>query len=174
MLCPFYTGTTAQDIQSRFETLFIPLNASHAVAQNWTNATIITESLATIKKTLRLNTYSPITSFPAMALQLVAFEQALTNLTYEAIEAASNLGVVNVDVPGTVTELQEWLPAVVCSDSPSFYNQTYADLETYIGELEQQTFVGGENWAEIKVLCSGWPIKAAWRFAGSFSLFYET
>jgi hypothetical protein len=109
-----------------------------------------------------------------MALQLVAFEQALTNLTYEAIEAASNLGVVNVDVPGTVTELQEWLPAVVCSDSPSFYNQTYADLETYIGELEQQTFVGGENWAEIKILCSGWPIKAAWRFAGNLPLFYKT
>ena len=102
-----------------------------------------------------------------MAQQLVGFEAALKNPTIEAIGAASTLGVAPpVDVPGTEPQLSEWLPAVVCSDSPSIYNQTYEDLKSSIEELEKQSFIGGEVWASINVLCTGWPISAAWRYDG--------
>jgi hypothetical protein len=160
-LCPFYTGTTAGDILIRFENIFIPLNATYAAAQNWTNATAIMQSLATIKSTVRANAYSPITLYPAMAQQLVGFESALKTLTVEAVEAASTLGVPpTINPPGTVLELPEWLPAVVCSDSPSIYNQTYEDLKSSIEELEKESFIGGEVWASINVFCTGWPIRA--------------
>lgn len=170
--CPFYTGFTVQDILARFGNIFIPLNASYAAAQDWDNATLILQSLEIIKSTIRTNAYSPITSFPAMAQQLVGFETAIKNLTIEGIIAASTLGVApTVDIPGTQPELPEWLPAVVCSDSPSIYNQTYQELEPSIRVLEKESFIGGEVWASIKVLCTGWPITAAWKFDGRYLCF---
>lgn len=171
-LCPFYTGATVQDIRTRFENIFTPLNAIYAAEQNLANATLIMQSLEIIKSTIRLNAYSPIPSFPAMAQQLVGFETAIKNLTIEGITAASTLGVApSVDVPGTQPELSEWLPAVVCSDSPSIYNESYQDLEPAIEKLEKESFIGGEVWASIKVICTAWPIKAAWKFTGKQLLF---
>lgn len=169
-LCPFYTGSSPSDIATRFENLFVPLNVSYAVAQNWTNVTNIVESLPVIKNAIRLGAYSPITVFPAMAEQLVAFELAIKNITAEAIEAAATIGVSDDVIPGTVEGLQEYLPAVACSDGPSIYNQTYAELKSYIETLEGESFIGGDIWASIRVFCSGWPILAAWRYSGA-SLF---
>jgi hypothetical protein len=169
-LCPFYTGTTIDDISNRFENLFVPLNASHAAAQNWANATVISQSLALIKANLRYNIYLPISGFPAIAQQLVAYETVLRNLTVEGIEAATLLGANTTVVPGTLDTPAEWLPAVLCGEIPSLYNQTYADISSYIRELESQSFIAGENWATIGVLCTGWPIRASWSFSGEFSI----
>jgi hypothetical protein len=168
-LCPFYTGTGVSDIVARFENLFINLNATFAIAQNWTNASAITTALATIKSTVRLNGYSPITSFPPMAQQLVAFESAIKNITNtDDIEAASVLGVSDIDIPGTIPELPEYLFAVACTDSPSIFNSTLADLQPKINSLEEESFIGGDIWSQIIVMCSGWPIEAKWRYSGPF------
>lgn len=184
-LCPFYTGTTISDIATRFENLFTTLNATDAVAQNFNNATVIIEALQIIKGTIRQNVYTPITSFPAMAQQLVAYESVLKNLTIDGINAASELGVTNPDVPGTIPELQEYLPAVLCTDSPSIFNRTYQDLKPSINTLEGESFLGGEIWSGFlvsfiislvslnanpaQVYCTGWSIQAKWRFSGPFS-----
>lgn len=170
-LCSFYTGTTIEDISSRFENLFVPLNASHAAAQNWANATLISQSLALIKANLRYNLYTPSSGFPSISQQLVAYETVLRNLTLDGIQAATQLGVNTTVVAGTQDELQEWLPGVLCGETPSLYNQTYADLSSTIRALESQSFVAGENWATIGVLCTGWPIRASWSFTGEFSVF---
>ena len=171
-LCPFYTGNSAKDIHTRFDSIFAPLNASFAISQKWTNASLITQTLAQIKITVRIAAYNPISGFPALAQQLVGFESALKNLTASGIAAASQLGLTITEVPGTMKGLQEWTPAVVCSDSPSVYNNTYADLEPSIDILENQSFIAGEVWGSLKVLCTGWSIRAAWRYPGKneFSL----
>ncbi|ESZ90954.1 hypothetical protein SBOR_8672 [Sclerotinia borealis F-4128] len=111
-LCDFYTGNSSEDIRHRFENIFLPLNASYAFAQNWTNATTIQHSLESIKSTIRLTAYTPITSFPILATQLVAYEAALSNLTIAAIESASNIGTTTTNIIGTLPELPEWLPGV--------------------------------------------------------------
>lgn len=171
-LCPFYIGNSAKDIAKRFENLFVPLSATLALAQNWANATIISESLTLIKANLRGACYSPITGFPPMAQQLVAYESVLLNLSVEAVQAVSLIGVELPDIPGTIEPLQEWMTGVVCSDMLSIYNQTYADLSSRIRALESQSFLTGELWATIAAMCTGWPIKAKWRFEGSLSLHY--
>ncbi|TAQ83854.1 hypothetical protein B7494_g7815 [Chlorociboria aeruginascens] len=167
-LCDFFTGDSAQDIQVRFENIFDQLNATYAVSQSWSNATVLTESLALVKSTIRLTAYTPIASFPILAAQLVAYESALTNLTLERIQAASSLGETTTNVTGTLPELAEWLPAVSCSDAPSIYGDTYQDLKISIAELEQESFLGGEVWASTIIYCTGWPIRATWRYAGPF------
>jgi len=79
-----------------------------------------------------------------MAQQLFAFELAIKNITIEAVEAAATTGVADDEVPGTVEELQEYLQAVACSDSPKIYNQTYEELKACIARLEGERFIGGD------------------------------
>ena len=150
-LCAFYTGTTISDIATRFENLFATLNAADAVARQLSNATLIVEALSIIKATIRQEVYTPITSFPAIAQQLVAYESVLKNLTIDGTNAASQLGVDNTVIPGTVNQLPEWQTAVLCTDSPSIYNKTYQAMKSQIDTLEAQSFVGGEVWAGFLV-----------------------
>lgn len=169
-LCPFYTGKTAKDIAKRFENLFIPLNATLAAAQNWENATVISEALASMKANLRGFCYSPISLFPPLAQQLVAYESVIRNLTVEGIQTVSSIGINNSVIPGTVELLEEWQVGVVCSDMTPLYNQTYADISSHVRELESQSFLAGELWSTIEAMCTGWPIEAKWRFSGELSL----
>ncbi|ATZ58189.1 hypothetical protein BCIN_16g00410 [Botrytis cinerea B05.10] len=167
-LCDFYTGNSSKDIHTRFENIFLPLNASYAFAQNWTNATTIQESLESIKSTVRLTAYTPINSFPILATQLVAYEAALSNLTFSAIEAASSIGATTTNVLGTVPQLTEWFIGAFCGEIPSVYGKTYEELKPHIDTIEEESFLTGEIWATTLVLCSGWPITATWRFTGPF------
>ncbi|KAF5871553.1 putative alpha beta-hydrolase protein [Botrytis fragariae] len=167
-LCDFYTGNSSKDIRNRFENIFLPLNASYAFSQNWTNATTIQESLVSIKSTVRLTAYTPIDSFPILATQLVAYEVALSNLTLPAIEAASNIGATTANIIGTVPQLTEWFIGAFCGEIPSVYGKTYEELKSHIDTIEEESFLTGEIWATTLVLCSGWPITASWRFAGPF------
>jgi hypothetical protein len=105
-----------------------------------------------------------------MAQQLVAYESVLHNLTVAGIEAASSLGVVNTVIPGTIAERPEWETGVLCGEIPSLYNQTYADLSSYLRELERQSFVSGEMWGTIAAGCTGWPIRAKWTFTGTLAI----
>jgi hypothetical protein len=167
--CPFYTGATAKDIAERFHNLFVPLNSTLATAQNWANATVITESLAAMKSNIRGMCYTPTVLYPALEQQLVAYESIIkNNLTVDAIEAVSAIGVDNSVIPGTLEPLTEWLSGVLCSDILSLYNQTYADLSSHVRELEAQSFLAGELWSTLQATCTGWPIQAKLRFAGNF------
>ena len=146
-LCDFYTGTTISDIAARFENLFVALNATDAIAKTFSNASITIKALAIIKATLRPEIYEPITFFPAIAKQLVAYESALKNLTIDGINAASQLGVHDTVIPGTVDQLPEWQSAVLCTDAPPIYGKAYQSLKPQIDTIEEQSFVAGEVWA---------------------------
>jgi hypothetical protein len=146
-LCDFYTGTTISDIAARFENLFVTLNATEASAKKFSNASIIIEALAMIKATIRQEIYEPITFFPATAKQLVAYESVLKDLTIEGINAASQLGVHNTGIPGTVNQLPEWQTAVLCTDAPPIYGKAYQAMKPQIDTIEEQSFVAGEVWA---------------------------
>lgn len=150
-LCNFYTGTTVSDIAARFENLFVSLNATEAIAKKFSNASIIIEALFTIKSTIRQEIYEPITSFPALAKQLVAYESALKKLTIDGINAASQLGVHNTVIPGTVSQLPEWQTAVLCTDAPPIYEKAYQEMKAQIDKIEGQSFVAGEIWAGFVV-----------------------
>lgn len=164
-LCPFYTGTTIRDISNRFENLFATL-----VSQSSKNASVITESLAVMKANLRGMVYYPISFFRPMAQQLVAYESVLRNLTYEGVEAVSSIGFEPSYTPGTIEARDEWQVGVICGEIPSIYNQTFADLSSFILALQKQSFLAGESWATIIVMCTGWPIHAAWSYTGEFPI----
>ncbi|KAJ8062762.1 hypothetical protein OCU04_008021 [Sclerotinia nivalis] len=88
-LCDFYFGNSSEDIHSLFESIFLPLDASYAFTQHWTNT-------ATVQEHPRL-----------LATQLVTYEAAVTNLTITAIEAASYIGTTTVNITGTIPKLTE-------------------------------------------------------------------
>jgi hypothetical protein len=150
-LCDFYTGTTISDIAARFENLFVTLNATEAGAKKFSNASIIIEALANIKATIRQEINEPITFFPTIAKQLVAYESALQNLTIDGINAASQHGVHNTVIPGTVDQLPEWQTAVLCTDAPPIYGKAYQAMKAQIDTIEEQSFVAGEVWAGFLV-----------------------
>ena len=101
-----------------------------------------------------------------MAQQLVAYETAIRNLTVEAIQAISLIGIDQAPIPGTIEPIGEWQAGVLCSDILPMYNQTFADISSHVRELESQSFLAGEMWATIQAMCTGWPITAKWRFTG--------
>jgi pimeloyl-ACP methyl ester carboxylesterase len=151
-LCAFYTGTAISDISIRFENLFTSLNATDAVARNFSNATLIVEVLTIMKTAIRPQMYTPITSFPILAQQLVAYESALQNLTLDAITAASQLGTDNTPIPGVIDELPEWQSAVLCTDRASIYNETYQAMRSNINTIVDESFVVGDIWAGYLVI----------------------
>ncbi|KAH6661580.1 hypothetical protein B0J14DRAFT_361949 [Halenospora varia] len=157
--CPFYTGSTASDISTRFSTLLSNLDPNPALAKNWTNATTILSTFSQLKSLSRLVLYTPITSFPTFAPLLVDLETA-----------TQNQALLNFTFPDTsITSLPEWLFAVACPDFGNvLFNQTLSDLAANKAEQVGQSYIGGEIWESVRIFCTGWSIRAEERFAGPF------
>ena len=163
-LCPYYTGNSPLDIYNRFESSFTQLDPQYAVAHNWTNATVIQSALAVSKSLLRAGVYSPIAAFPLAAPLLLALEGALKNHTLEIFvqQASNRSGPANASAIET-------LLGVFCSDKRgALYNRTFDELIPNIRALEQQSVIGGENFAEAILGCAGWPIKGVDVYTGGF------
>lgn len=124
-----------------------------------------------MKANIRAMCYTPTVLYPPLAQQLVAYESIIkNNLTVDAIQAASAIGIDNTVIPGTLEPLTEWLSGVLCSDILSLYNQTFADLSSHVRTLQAESFLAGELWSTLQATCTGWPIQAKMRFAGKFNI----
>jgi pimeloyl-ACP methyl ester carboxylesterase len=70
-LCPFFTGSTPEDIYLRLKALVGQLNVTYAELQGWTNPSILDFSMGYVASALFEFTYRPITDFPLLAESLV-------------------------------------------------------------------------------------------------------
>jgi pimeloyl-ACP methyl ester carboxylesterase len=166
-LCPFSTGISSQSIKTRFLSLFSKFDVTKAYSEKWENATTLDNALGTMLTTLRVMTYTPVTGFPQMAQTLVAYENTLSNLTLENIQSASQVAVPETtDSPGVSVDLQEWTPAVFCSEASILHNKTIADLAESNEMLRNQSYVAHVGWTSLKILCTGWAIDGKWQFTG--------
>jgi len=164
-LCPFYTGTTPQDIYLRFETIVNKLNSTYAFEQNWSNATAIELVLLGVKDLIFGWIYSPIEEFPNIARLLVIVEDLLVDLSLAAVEAAAKQAGINITLPLTVAQL--WTYAVICTDNGGKdYGRTLQSFAGDIRELESQSWLAGESEAVHKIFCAGWDIQTDDRYAG--------
>jgi len=169
-LCPFSTGNSSLDIKTRFTDLFDRFDVKRAYEEKWDNATILENALGIMLTTLRPLTYTPSIGFPQMAKLLLAYEGALSNLTLENVQIASQISSpATEDIPGVVPGLAEWTPAVFCSEAMNLFNTTIVDYEETIDVLRHQSYIGHVGWTSLKMLCSGWGIEGRWKFKGTIN-----
>ena len=149
--CPYYTGTTALDIYNRFENTLIQLDAQHATAQNWTNATIIQEALEIVKGLLDEVSYNPILLFPDVSDIALYLETALQN--GDLVQVIETLGT-----PAPPSNSTGYFRAVACTDSAGIlYNKTLQELQPIIS-AEENDIISGEILSTLSIDCTGWPI----------------
>lgn len=145
-------------------------DAIRARQENWANATTISESLAIIKEVISdPGLYSPIQSFPVLAIRLAAFEAASQNLTVKAINAASTVNITIIDIPGQVNETSEEMLGVACSDKRGVYaSQTLEDFIPDILAMTNRSVIAGQVWESGNLECVNWTIISDDVFTGPF------
>lgn len=56
----------------------------------------------------------------------------------------------------------------ICNDGEDFTHISSIDLQDYIADLQNLSPTLGSYWAQFGVICSGWKLRPAWRFAGPY------
>lgn len=168
-VCPYYTGSSARDIYSRFTQSLAQLDAQKAKSQNWSNATDIESALLTLKSGLVLTAIAA--SIPDMFFDLIMPEMLLG---LEKAIATQNLvpwieGAIAVyGDPNSSNGLESLLFGVWCPDQDNiWYNKTWDDLRPEFADYNKQSIVA-DAWDRIAAGCLGWSIKATEIFSGPF------
>ena len=164
-VCPYATGTSAYDIFNRFEQTVKRLDVAEAEKQGWANATAISLLLEGLKQFAHNVAYEPINAFPALAPVLLFMETASQNATEASVQQFEMLTGGNITIAlGSI----EWTRAVACSDMGNvLFNQTLEELSNVTDIMEQQSYVGGEFWASLRVACLGWGIGREGKYTGT-------
>lgn len=167
-VCPYFTGTSAYHIFDRFRKTVDRLDVMKAEEQGWDNATAVSLALEGLKQFAHNVAYEPISAFPALAPVLLFMESASQNISMDSIQQLESLIGQNITIAlGGI----EWTRAVACSDTGNvLYNKTLEDLANITRVMEEQSYVGGEFWASLRVTCLGWGIGREGRYTGENSL----
>ncbi|KAF4624383.1 hypothetical protein G7Y89_g13790 [Cudoniella acicularis] len=161
--CDFYTGTLAYNIFTRFERLLARLDTQTSAIQGWANASAIATVLSAIRAEAFISSYSPRKEWTALANILVSFEKRAQDLKTKA------LAVPNDPQVASVATSREWRAAVFCTNTAgTLYGQTLEQMSPIALAQEQQSYVGGEVFNDLRVDCAGWPIKGMGTYRGSF------
>jgi hypothetical protein len=164
-VCPYATGTSAYDIFSRFEQTVRRLDITEAEKQGWANATVISLLLEGLKQFAYSGAYAPINAFPTLAPVLLFMETASQNATEATVQQFEKLTGGGITIAlGSI----EWTRAVGCSDMGNvLFNQTLEDLSNVTKIMEQQSYIGGELSAALRVACLGWGIGREGTYSGT-------
>lgn len=166
-VCPYATGSSAYDVFSRFEQTVKRLDVKEAEEQGWANATAISLALEGLKQFSHIVAYSPITAFPALAPVLLFMESASQNISMASIQQFEELIGDNITIAaGSI----EWTRAVACSDMGNvLFDTTLEQLANVTRKMEEQSYVGGEFWASLRIACAGWGIGRQGKYTGKES-----
>jgi pimeloyl-ACP methyl ester carboxylesterase len=164
--CSFHTGSTPQDIYTRFEQSFAQLDAHSAAANGWSNATELESALLLLKIALLTTANHPLENFALLPEVLTGLEDALMQgdisaWTEKAIELYGDPTVNGaVDV--------QYNAGVLCSDMENRWSgKTLEDLRPLLVDLNEQSTVG-DIWIKSMLPCLGWSIGATETFQGPF------
>jgi pimeloyl-ACP methyl ester carboxylesterase len=170
-VCPYATGDSAYDVYKRFEATVQRLDVQTAEKEGWANATAISLALEGVKQFAHNVAYEPIVAFPALAPVLLFMETASQNISMASIQQFESLTGGNITIADGAIE---WTRAVACSDMGNvLYNLTLAELTNVTTIMEEQSYVGGEFWASLRVACAGWGIGKDGRYTGMSSILLD-
>ncbi|ORY12663.1 TAP-like protein-domain-containing protein [Clohesyomyces aquaticus] len=157
--CPYYTGTTSDDIWNRFNRLIDQLDPRIASGNNWKNATAIEFGLVSLKSAIMQNLYYAYSQFPRIAGYLLDLEEIVKaqNITIDGIkEVFQPKKPLHSHGRGVKDSSDDALTAVSCSDASSaFRDATFQQVLPYARLLESQSWLyAGEDAYQ----CVGWQI----------------
>ncbi|KAL6712898.1 hypothetical protein ACLMJK_009453 [Lecanora helva] len=187
--CALYTDGGAPKILNRLQSLLnslkrSPVGIPSAVAPG---PQLITYS--DVIGALFNSLYAPVSEFPALANGLHGLLDG-NGTTFAACERrqqqqqrplrrtefapeqsydratdtyASQECVIQRDSPGDTRT------AIICTDSNTTFGMTSSDFMKYIVALEQQSSMFANLFAQVRMKCVAWDLKAKWRFPGPFA-----
>lgn len=179
--CPFHTGTTPKDIQTRLESLldFVKKNPVPAVLLDpygVNNGEGLQPDLITysdLKTIIFTALYQPLATFPALAEILVAVESRKPTalVDYKTMFDIKSFITCRAPVPPGAglapltppdnLHAHEATSAILCSDgTPLSPTLTAQDFLPYISFLRSQSRTSADPWAQIRLSCVGWKAQA--------------
>ena len=116
------------------------------------------------------STYSPLQEFQTVAATIHAIDT--TNQTALAALTSASLGAAGVRSESTSgaalpNNEAETHPAVGCGDAdgnPQAFDR--AAFQAFFANLTREAPTGGPIWAQKRLGCTQWPVRAKWRYAG--------
>ncbi|KII91672.1 hypothetical protein PLICRDRAFT_517007 [Plicaturopsis crispa FD-325 SS-3] len=161
--CPIYESSILK-IKARVQKILdlLPLAVPFATQ----GPAVITNAL--IEKTLFSATYTPIASWPFFADLLHTIEvnnqtaMAASEFVADAFPACNS---TNEPAPWLRTNQAEH--AISCSDDP--VSNSTADFDAYFAEALKESPHAAGVFAQDRLVCSDWTVKAKHRFAGPFT-----
>ncbi|KAI1452219.1 TAP-like protein-domain-containing protein [Annulohypoxylon moriforme] len=164
----YHTGDSSpSDIQQRVEALFDSLDESPAQYVSGSNIELITRTDVT--NLIFQALYQPQIYFPAVASVLAeAIEGNFTSL-YLSIGIPSSSSFCPSTLPTTYTWENDALFAVGCSDAVPQNNVSAKEFASYVDILKSQSPDFGPHWAILRLACTGWRVRAKYRFSGPFT-----
>ncbi len=164
--CPFYTGSTANDIYLRFEAIVNQLNVTQALEENWDNSTAIWILLQGIKGYVSTATYHAIDQFPPVAELLFGAELLLPNISLSVLEAVLSQLPFNPDPPISVNST--WSTGTSCADNGGRYlGKNISYWADSVRTFEKESWLAGESQVVNQMFCSNWNITTASRYTGN-------
>lgn len=163
--CPFYTGSTANDIYLRFEAMINQLNVTQALEENWDNSTAIWMVLQGIKGFVSTANYHPIDQFPLVAQFLYLAESILPNLSLPVLEAA--LSLLPIDPEPPISLNSTWSTGTSCADNGGrYFGKNISYWADSIQKFEKESWLAGESQVVNQMFCSNWNITTTSRYTG--------
>lgn len=163
-LCPYHTGAGPMDIWKRFVKSFQQLDSSAGDADSGDAER--ENALYTLKLSMVIISYNPLTLFPQLAQILLALEESLVSKTLSAWTEETQLAVGASAFDGVVS-----IPAmaVVCPEQGNrWYGKELEAFQPLIEESKEQSIMG-ELYANSVILgCAGWSIDATEVYEGPF------
>ncbi|KAF3917600.1 hypothetical protein AA313_de0205024 [Arthrobotrys entomopaga] len=169
--CSFHTGHNSHAIRDRFNNLMAHFDAPRAIAENWTNATLVTFAQDIIKNIIIFVPYNAILNFPPFADTLTAIEALVqaNNLTVEVITDIFNQWSPPPDA--SVPDRPEYVFETWCSDSFNDNGFTGIDRpvpQYFIDTARSESVSSGERFVEVYAVCSRLHLNPNWHFNGTY------
>jgi pimeloyl-ACP methyl ester carboxylesterase len=163
--CSFYTGSSPNDIHTRFENLFAQLDAEETVETSAVNSEI-ESALLLFKIALLTLANHPIENFDLIPDVLVKLESALKTQDLGSwIKEAEKL--YGDPTTGGAVDVA-YSAGVLCSDMQNrWYGKNLDDLRPLLANLNENSIVG-DIWIKSMLPCLGWFIEATETFQGPF------
>lgn len=164
--CPFYTGTTPNDIRDRHYAILESLR-TQPLAYNIIEGQPDIFTHDALRYLTFISLYSPLTSFLNLSSIFVEVEKRLPegSLPVDILGRKFPLtcSAGGNDIANEALRNIEALAAVMCSDTPSLTNMTIPFYKENLRVLKSLSPTIGDIWAAYALPCFGWNAQAKWK-----------
>jgi pimeloyl-ACP methyl ester carboxylesterase len=170
-ICPLTTSnSTISDVKDRVEKIIKSIYHAPLAINSASGPDIITYS--DVRGLLFQAAYIPQVYFPRAAAALAAIEVGHGAFLDQLKDEYHDRHIYSCPINGTepffdVTEsVSTW--AVLCSDGVDVSHETMDEFAAHWKNMEDVAPMSGAVWAMLRMRCTAWKIKAAYKFEGDF------